>query len=678
MALILLFVEQKKDEPNKKGNVQLLRVDHSPFPEHFDTYRPINADLESDSFSSISNVTPLRSRHDESRSSFDSRESTASADSYNPSNRSGFPASHSEGHLRRARTNANMQAAPPADVVQLRKQNQDVSAYRARHVRSEYYGDRDFTPVRLPRPKSLDALNKIIDNDSTLLPELRVQDNINNASRTNMVQTGSAPLRRELQFASSTPATPTGARRSPPRQTSSPRVSSVPSPRASPKSSPTPQRKFYPSPPPSPTMSRSSVRSFNSDAVPVKERNTEITTRDSCSKVPATIPSTVVRVGATFALASPSSSSITVSQVRDPHDVATTPVSTSPTATPGREGGCMKSSDASPAELSGSGVTVDKVTHIPETDAAPIERFVREMERSKELNRGSFRGSNRSLSSNSLRGSNHSLNRVTASTSTLPTRQATTVYAVYSSTNSRKESIKNTENVVIDATGIDVSVAPADKSFSDPGQSNANPSAPVQPVVIKALSSRVRISADGTSTVPPTSNLKNETQIRKENSQHESNPNHVRISSSRPRSASGRSITSQSLTAQTRNNGDDKLGVQARVREFEKQNTEAHSIRSPSSSALASVQTEEEQRSRSVTSDASPSFRKQPKTNNHKRKDEQSHLKTFVSPVQTDNRSCGEYDRTEGHVNTSSVGLPGSSTTQNKKVSPVWYEYGCV
>ena len=651
--------------------MQLLKVDHSPFREHFDPYRPVNVDLESESYSSIGNVTPLKSRNDDSRSSFNSRDSTASGDSSKVSNRSHgsfLPVSQSEVHLRRPRDSQNLpRSTSTANAVQLRRQSQDVSAYRARHVRSEYYGDRDFSPVKLHRPKSLDALNKISDGSSPL-PETRVRGNSNNVRMSKTVQNGPSPSRRQQQIASSTPATPTGMRRrSPPRQTSSPRVSPRTSPHVSPKSSPIQARKLYPSPPPSPAMSRSSIGSFCGDTLPVKEHNIEAPVNENYCKLPSSLPSTVVRVGATFALTSPSSSSL---KIPNPQEVANPQLSSSSDATYRKEGGWPKSHNATPVKELGP--AEEKVIHTSQTDDAPIERFVREMERSKELNRGSFRGSNRSISGNSLRGSNHSLNRVSASA--LTSRQGTTVYAVYTSTSKRKDSINNTENVMIDATEIDVNITPANEILSSSSQ--LPPSGPLEETNIPTRDTGVRVKTNETSLVPTTSNIKNETQVGKDSYQHdELNPNYISTSLSRSRSASGRSITSQNLTAQTRNVGDEKTVVIARVRDLEQQNGESRHLRSPSASSIASVGADDDHKSRSVSSDVQPGVRKQQKNNGHKKKDERIQSKLVVSAAQKENSISRENDRNESHVSNNST---GSATNQGKKVQPVWYEYGCV
>ena len=685
MVSLLSLQQRKEGDSARKNPVQLLKVDHSPYREHFDSYRPVNADLETESYSS---ATHVRSRHDESRSSFGSRESSASGESTKPVNR--FPVSQSEGLLRRGREfhtlpprmEASKLNGSPADAVQLRRPNHDVSAYRARHARSEYFGDRDYLPGRLRRPKSLDALDQIIGSDLSVSPEVRPRGGSAVADRSQPVRNGPSPAssRRELQFISSSPPTPTGARRSPPKQSSSPRSSLNGSPRASPRSSPIPERKRYPSPPPSPSASHSSIGSsvFSVDTVPVRERSMEIPTRDGDTTLPSSLPPTVVRVGATFGLASPSSSSVT--KVRTTEASTTAAVSTSSaTRPPERAVSPPKSATSTPIRASGPGPAVITATLNPETDTAPIEKYVREMERDKELHRGSFRGSNRSLSRNSLRGSDRSLNRVKVSSPIVPQRQKTTVYAVYSSTNDRQDSINSTgSDVMIDATSAEVNITPVGKL---PSRTNSSSSTRGQAAAPPSRDNGVRTNGKGKSA--PSS--MDEPSFRKINGQREEpNQNYSSAPSTRPRTASGRSITSQGLTAQTRNVSDEKTGVLARVREFEQQNTETsqqRSFRSPSTSSFSSHTADDDLRSRSaVISDNSPAVRKQNKAVNYKKKEEASRIQSRISASASEAESTISRvsDTAEGKLKTNSTGSAGSGAGQDKKASPVWYEYGCV
>ena len=57
-----------------------------------------------------------------------------------------------------------------ADATRLRSATHDVSAFRARQVRSEIFNDSDWSPGRLGRPRSMDALDKLPSSSSTLTP----------------------------------------------------------------------------------------------------------------------------------------------------------------------------------------------------------------------------------------------------------------------------------------------------------------------------------------------------------------------------------------------------------------------------------------------------------------------------------------------------------------------------
>ena len=60
--------------------------------------------------------------------------------------------------------------AEEPDTVRHRSATHDVSAFRARQVRSEVFNDSDWSPGRLGRPRSMDALDKLPSSSSTLTP----------------------------------------------------------------------------------------------------------------------------------------------------------------------------------------------------------------------------------------------------------------------------------------------------------------------------------------------------------------------------------------------------------------------------------------------------------------------------------------------------------------------------
>ena len=56
------------------------------------------------------------------------------------------------------------------ETVRLRSTTHDMSAFRARQVRSEIYNDSDWSPGRLSRPRSLESLDRLPSSSSTLTP----------------------------------------------------------------------------------------------------------------------------------------------------------------------------------------------------------------------------------------------------------------------------------------------------------------------------------------------------------------------------------------------------------------------------------------------------------------------------------------------------------------------------
>lgn len=56
------------------------------------------------------------------------------------------------------------------EAVRLRSANHDMSAFRARQVRSEIFNDNDWSPGRLSRPRSMESLDRLPSSSSTLTP----------------------------------------------------------------------------------------------------------------------------------------------------------------------------------------------------------------------------------------------------------------------------------------------------------------------------------------------------------------------------------------------------------------------------------------------------------------------------------------------------------------------------
>ncbi|KAK3731642.1 hypothetical protein QZH41_019767, partial [Actinostola sp. cb2023] len=160
-----LMGQQKKEDikdinrPNR-NQVQLLRVDYH---DDIDT-STVNSDQHDDNVSYLRPIPP--GRFDEG--SIVSRDSSASGDSGRASKGLFSPnPSHTQSDvvLRRPRSHgvastSSMMTPREIEEFQGRKVSHDVSAFRARQVRSEIFAD-NFHTGRLSRPKSLDNLNKI-------------------------------------------------------------------------------------------------------------------------------------------------------------------------------------------------------------------------------------------------------------------------------------------------------------------------------------------------------------------------------------------------------------------------------------------------------------------------------------------------------------------------------------
>ena len=161
-----------------KSGIQLLN--HSSLQEQFEVSSTGPYDHVDESPAYLQ-ATPVR-RRDES-GSVGSRESSASGDSgsrgMTPRNmlNSSLMSPQSDVVLRRPRNNTTMSAVvgtlglsssqERGAAVQLRKASHDVSAFRARQARSEIFTD-NWTPGRLGRPRSLDALDKLANSESEL------------------------------------------------------------------------------------------------------------------------------------------------------------------------------------------------------------------------------------------------------------------------------------------------------------------------------------------------------------------------------------------------------------------------------------------------------------------------------------------------------------------------------
>ncbi|XP_078351511.1 uncharacterized protein LOC144636228 isoform X2 [Oculina patagonica] len=160
-------LKKKKDETpkNKRNSVQLLRIDNSPYLEEFET--------------GAIEATPIN-RRDET-ASVGSRESSTSEDSRTATKsllNSSLISAQSEVVLRRQKegymspyiSTPVLPRAEEVDGVRLRSATHDMSAFRARQVRSEIFNDSDWSPGRLGRPRSMDSLDKMPSSSSTLTP----------------------------------------------------------------------------------------------------------------------------------------------------------------------------------------------------------------------------------------------------------------------------------------------------------------------------------------------------------------------------------------------------------------------------------------------------------------------------------------------------------------------------
>lgn len=168
--------QQKKDESSKsKGNnVQLLRIDQSPYLEEFETGNSLH-NHEGPPLM----ATPIN-RRDETGSE-GSRESSTSGDSRTATKsllNSSLISAQSDVILRRQKdgiispyvSTPVLSRREDMESPRDRSATHDVSAFRARQVRSAIFTESDWSPGRLPRPRSMDSLDKVPSSSSTLTP----------------------------------------------------------------------------------------------------------------------------------------------------------------------------------------------------------------------------------------------------------------------------------------------------------------------------------------------------------------------------------------------------------------------------------------------------------------------------------------------------------------------------
>lgn len=175
-TLSFIFFQQKKDESSKNrgNNVQLLRIDQSPYLEEFETGNSLH-NHEGPPLM----ATPIN-RRDETGSD-GSRESSTSGDSRTATKsllNSSLISAQSDVILRRQKD--GIISPYVSTPVLLRREDMesprdrsathDVSAFRARQVRSAIFTESDWSLGRLPRPRSMDSLDKVPSSSSTLTP----------------------------------------------------------------------------------------------------------------------------------------------------------------------------------------------------------------------------------------------------------------------------------------------------------------------------------------------------------------------------------------------------------------------------------------------------------------------------------------------------------------------------
>ena len=261
---------QKRDEISKakRNSVQLVRVDNSPFVEEFETSHAVSNSDESQGY-----LVAVPFPRKEETESLGSRESSTSGESRGAAKTllsSSLISAQSDVVLRRPREMSSYISTPALsnmddmNNVRLRSATHDVSAFRARQVRSEIFNESDWSPGRLPRPRSLDALDQLPSSSSTLTPgdvdsrEAIPDDHeIGTSSRylrkpsARPNTSGSPSNLRKLIWARSSPnISPVPSRKDYPVQLKPPSPSSPASSRKSlsPRSSPVLSKKFHEQP----------------------------------------------------------------------------------------------------------------------------------------------------------------------------------------------------------------------------------------------------------------------------------------------------------------------------------------------------------------------------------------------------------------------------------------------
>ena len=218
------------------------------------------------------------------------------------------------------------------EAVRLRSPTHDMSAFRARQVRSEIFNDNDWSPGRLTRPRSMDSLDKLPSSSSTLTPGdgesgdgLPDKEGVGSSARylkqpgmKHLTPSASPSGMRKHHWSRSSPnISPVVLRKEYPVSLEplppSPASPASP-PRSSPHSSPVPRRKLEERPPTrsprhSPVLARKDNSAFspsqrdarrssvpnqntqNLDTVPVRERSME-STKSKVSVQVITTPNT--------------------------------------------------------------------------------------------------------------------------------------------------------------------------------------------------------------------------------------------------------------------------------------------------------------------------------------------------------------------------------------------------
>ena len=267
---VRIFLKKKDESPRgKASNVQLLKVDQSPYFEEFETS---NSVLSQDG--SLLVATPVN-RRDETGSE-GSRESSTSGDS-RAAIRTSFNSSVASGQsdtvVRRPREVGTLSpyiSAPvllrheEGDVRRDRLGAQDVSAFRARQVRSAIFTETEWTSNRLPRPRSMDSLDKV-----PVIPTIASSDIVTSGAPPGNGEADATLPRSKKQAMMkhlSPSASPRGLRKARWAQ-------------SSPNISPVPARKDYVTslepPPPSPPSPTSSKKSESPRQSPVVTRKVE-------------------------------------------------------------------------------------------------------------------------------------------------------------------------------------------------------------------------------------------------------------------------------------------------------------------------------------------------------------------------------------------------------------------